>query len=646
MHFMPQVRQLAAIMFTDIAGYTSLMGNDEKRAFEILGKNRQLQRPLIEKYNGKWIKELGDGVLASFSSGTDAVLCASEIQQTCNGNNDYKLRIGIHLGEVMFENDDVFGDGVNIASRLQTVAPIGGIWISESVQRNVSNKKEINIKYIREELLKNVKEPIHIYEIILGSTPAPQVDVHTLPLKTFPGKSIAILPFVNMSSDPEQEYFSDGISEEIINILAQIPGLKVPGRTSSFTFKGKNEDLRIVGEKLSVNTILEGSVRSSGNRIRITAQLINVSDGYHLWSEKFDRVLNDIFEVQDEIASAIVKKLQITLSGHLIEPKSREQTENVEAYKYYLKGRGLAYKRGRFIFEAKTLFEKALEIDPDYALAHAGLADIYTMVCYYGLMDPTDIWPKAKFSAGLAIRFGPDLAETQTCNALISLLYDWNFEQAKKEFLKALEINPGYEQARAWYGFFYLSCACLKIEEGVENCRLALATHPLSSYSHTMLALALGNAGQNLECLEMMKRAVELDPESPFAQLYLAASYDVNRDFEMSKKRFDIALTISNRHAWSLYLLAISYVNSGKIDSAIEIYEELRTKKTYVESTLIALVAAALGYNEEAMQYANIGLLKHDPYLIFTGRVNSYSSKPLRSIPEFAEIQNKMPAIP
>src|SRR6266498_4334727 len=228
---MPQSRQLAAIMFTDIVGYTALMGEDEQKAFELLRKNRQLQKPIIEKFNGTWIKEIGDGVLASFHTVTDAVLCATEIQKKCAAIDDLKLRIGIHLGDVVFENNDVFGDGVNIASRLQALAPIGGIWISESVYKNVANKKDIKTKFVREEILKNVKEAVRIYEVITGNTGT---------AKTTPEKSVAVLPFVNMSNDPEQEYFSDGMAEEILNSLSNLKDLKVARRTSSFQFKGKN----------------------------------------------------------------------------------------------------------------------------------------------------------------------------------------------------------------------------------------------------------------------------------------------------------------------------------------------------------------------------------------------------------------------
>ena len=610
----------------------------KQKALTILHDNRQLQKSVIEKYHGKWIKELGDGILASFPTATDAVLSASEIQNTSNANNEFKLRIGIHLGEVIYENNDVFGEGVNIASRLQSVAPVGGIWVSETVQRNVSNKKEIVTKFVREEALKNVKDIVRIYEV-LTNEPALHSDAIQSASTLFPGNSIAVLPFVNMSKDPEQEFFSDGISEEIINTLAQIPGLKVPGRTSSFTFKGKNEDLRSIGEKLSVNAVLEGSVRSSGNRIRISAQLISTRDGYQLWSEKFDRVLNDVFEVQEEIAAAIVKKLQVSLNGKPAEPRIREQTASIEAYKYYLKGRALAYKRGRFIFEAKTLFERALEIDPEYALAHAGLADAYSMICYYGLLEPDNIWPLAKQNAELAMKFGPELAETQTCNAVIALIHDWDFEKANQFYLKALELNPGYEQARTWYGYFYLQCARSKHEEGIKNCRMALVSHPLSTYSHTILALSLAMAGHYEESLEIISKGIEIDPESFLGQLTLAAAYAVLGEYESAMKTYDIAFTLSNQHSWALAFSAVVYTFWKKMETARKIYDELRARKTYIQPSLLAMVAAALGDNGEAMQLAQSGLEKHDPFFIFCE--GQRLSDPLRKLAGYDDLRKK-----
>ena len=309
---MSNSRQLAAIMFTDIVGYTALMGEDEDKAFDLLRKNRQVQRPIIEQYGGRWIKELGDGVMATFSNATDAVLCAGAIQKSCLKVTDLKLRIGINLGEVVFEDNDVFGDGVNIASRLQTLAPIGGVFISESVQKNISNKKGIETNFVREENLKHVKTPVQIYEVNIDSVHVDQAMLGVTSQErkhTIPNKSIAVLPFENIGNDPEQEYFSDGMAEEILNALSNLKELKVVGRSSSFQFKGRNIDLRDVGAKLSVRTVLEGSVRRQGNKLRITVKLTNVEDGYQLWSERYDEEMNDVFAIQDDISAKIAEKL-------------------------------------------------------------------------------------------------------------------------------------------------------------------------------------------------------------------------------------------------------------------------------------------------------------------------------------------------
>ena len=277
---MSQVRQLAAIMFTDIVGYTALMGEDEQKAFDLLEKNRDIQRPIIEQFGGRWIKEIGDCVLASFSTVFDAVMCAGSIQQSASQVPDLQLRVGIHLGDVIFENNDVFGDGVNIASRLQTIAKAGGIYISESVYNSIHNKKGITANFLREEMLKNVKDPVKVYEVFIALADGLVQSTQRIPSqkenessRITPAKSIAVMPFVNMSNDPEQEYFSEGIAEEILNSLTHIKDLKVAGRSSSFQFKGKNIDLREAGEKLGVRTVLDGSVRKQGNKLRITAQL-------------------------------------------------------------------------------------------------------------------------------------------------------------------------------------------------------------------------------------------------------------------------------------------------------------------------------------------------------------------------------------
>src|SRR5450432_736095 len=406
---MPQFRQLAAIMFTDIVGYTALMGNDEQKAFELLKKNRELQKPVIEQFNGRWIKELGDGVMASFNTVTDAVYAAIKIQEDCNAAKDFQLRIGIHQGEVVFEAEDIFGDAVNIASRIQSVAKPGAIYVSESVQRNVSNKTGIHTKFINEETLKNVKEPVRIYEIVMTNESIAPTEYK---MKTTSQNSIAVLPFANMSSDPEQEFFSDGISEEIINMLAQVPGLKVAGRTSSFSFKGKNQDLRIIGEQLNVNHILEGSVRKSGNKLRITAQLIKVADGYHLWSEKYDRQLEDIFDIQDEIALAILNAIKIKLLAAEREVVLKRYTDNTEAYELYLRGRSFITQfSAEPISKALKYFEAAIKIEPEYALAYTGIAYCYLILWFFNHLSPEESLPGMLKAARKSLDLDEEISE-------------------------------------------------------------------------------------------------------------------------------------------------------------------------------------------------------------------------------------------
>lgn len=447
---MPQTRQLAAIMFTDIVGYTALMGNDEKIAFEILEKNRVLHKPIIEHFNGRFIKELGDGVMASFSTVSDAVNAALKIQEGCNLVNHYQLRIGIHQGEVVFENDDIFGDAVNIAARIQGAANPGCIYVSESIQNNIANKKDILSNFVKEEMLKNVEGPVRIFEVLSN------INVQNILEKDSSkhsiDKSIAVLPFANMSSDPEQEYFSDGIAEEIINSLVHIRDLKIAGRTSSAQFKGKNIDLREIGKKLGVENVLEGSIRKQGNRIRITAQLINVKDGFHLWSEKYDREMDDIFAIQDEIALAITEQLKITLLGDELKTITKVETQNVEAYELVMKGRFHCNRRGSSILIGLNFFKEAISLDPEYALAYSNYAWANFLLAFYNYMSGKSIMDEVKKAVEKAIKLDDKLEEGYFVLAVYYFNFEKNHEASNQSFLKAIKLNPNFAQAQTIYG--------------------------------------------------------------------------------------------------------------------------------------------------------------------------------------------------
>lgn len=460
-----------------------------------------------------------------------------------------------------------------------------------------------------------------IKEVIFGLQDKPLQSIVSLESKTIKTTedSIAVLPFVNMSNDPEQEYFSDGISEEIINMLAQIPGLKVTGRTSSFSFKGKNVDLREIGKMLNVNMLLEGSVRKSGNKVRITAQLVKTENGYHQWSEKYDRKLDDIFKVQDEIAKSIVDHLQLTFSSKKEISTSRQQTGNVAAYDLCLKGRQLLYERGLSIFDAIHCFQKAVALDPDYALAYAGLADANSILGYYGMLPPKETWPQAIRGAEKAIELGPDLAESHCAKAIVYHAHDWEWDKAINEWQIALEINPNYEQARTWYGLFSLQFVQGKNDEAHEQLNIAIENDPLSFYTNSVMGLSLGASGETSEGIKYAKRGVELDPTSYYTIWILGCCYHWAHHFGKAEKELQTALDLSGRHAWALHELLVTYVNWGKKDKARIIYDEIKMKsrQKYIQPSILASVCAAMGDNDLAMDYINKAYDTHDPSLAF-----------------------------
>ena len=621
MHFM---RQLAAIMFTDIVGYTALMGSDEDKAFEILNKNRQIQKPLIKQYNGTWIKELGDGVLASFNTASDYVACAIKIQQNCSQVSGLALRIGIHLGEVVFENDDVFGDGVNIASRVQAIAPVGGVWITEAVHKNVFNKRDITSTFIKDEVLKNVAESVRIYEVDLSNQkvnamlvlPDTESNGKSINAKNkTPQKSIAVLPFINMSNDAEQEYFSEGMAEEILNSLSHLQDLKVAGRTSSFQFKGRNADLREIGEKLGVSNVLEGSVRKQGNILRVTAQLIKVEDGFHLWSEKYDRNMDDIFAIQDEIAFAITEKLRITLLQNDRDKITKTYTYNTEAYALYLKGRFYMSRRGPSILTGIECFRQAMEMDSDFAFAYAGYADALSLTASYALVHPKTVIQKVKDAAEKAISLDPDHSEPYCSLGFYYTFFERNWKEAKKNFLAAIKLNSLYPQGHYWYALNYLCWVEGDFEEAKKHGKMAIQQEPLSAICHAFYSLILHTSGNFNEALALSKMAIELDGSSFFCHLSEGSAYMGLEQFDDAIVSFQNTIRLSNNHQFPANAIIWAYCKSGDFEKASSLFQQLkeRSEKEYLSSTLLGLSS---GYLEDL----------NSAFAYFDKAVNDYES--------------------
>ena len=562
---MPQSRQLAAIMFTDIAGYTALMGDNEQEALELLEKNRLLQKPIIAQYNGRWIKELGDGVLASFNTVSDAVNAAIKIQESCDQAKEFQLRIGIHLGEVVFESNDVFGDGVNVASRIQAIAVPGGIYISESVQNNIFNKKQITTRFVKEENLKNVKEPVRIYEVIMKSLSASITEKQR---KDTLENSIAVLPFTNMSNDPEQEYFCDGISEEIINALAQLDNLRVIARTSAFSFKGKNLDVREIGKSLDVKTLLEGSVRKAGNNLRITTKLLKVSDASHLWSNRYDRVLEDVFSIQENIAENVAIALQGVLTNKEKEAIRRPETI-IEAYEYFLKGRQFFHQLA--LKEAKRMFSKAIELDPGYAPAYAGLADAHSWLYEWEGSDDADL-EAAEKNSKKALLLAPNLSESHSARGFV-LSLGKRYDEAEREFEEAIRLNINSYDAYYYYG---RSCfARGQIQRSAELFRNASEVRREDFQSILLLAQSLRMLGKEqthetlLDGINRAKKQLELNPTDRRALSLTSGSlFDIG-EREQAFQWINKALDLYPEDAGVLINAACLFAKDGDTEKAL-----------------------------------------------------------------------------
>ena len=420
-----------------------------------------------------------------------------------------------------------------------------------------------------------------------------------------------------MSTDPENEFFADGISEDIINALGQIEGLRVAARGSAFFFKGKQVDLREVGQKLQVSSVLEGSVRKAGKRLRITAELVNAEDGYQLWSERYDRELEDIFDIQDEIARTIAERLEVALTGAEPAPLAARATDNIKAYEAYLKGRSLLYKRGRFILDALACFEQAVELDPDYALAWAGLADGRTTLGYFGMAEPHETMPQAKEAATRAVELDDSLAEAHCALAMAALLHDFDVPTARRAFLRARELNPKYPQAAAWYALFVLAWVDGQFDEGIAVMTPIVEQDPLSGYNRAVHAWLLAFSGRYDEGVAEGRSGVELDPGSFFTHFCLQITYFLAGRYPEAVAAGDAALTVSE-HPFALYAMSLIYAHWGKPKEARAVHDELmaRADRQWVSPTVRACTAANAGLTEEVVTLTTRGIELRDPFLM------------------------------
>jgi adenylate cyclase len=428
--------------------------------------------------------------------------------------------------------------------------------------------------------------------------------------------SIAVLPFINISADPEQEYFCDGITEEIINALSHVEALKVIARTSAFAFKGKQEDIREIGKKLDVENLLEGSIRKAGNRLRITAQLVKVADGSHLWSEKFDREMEDIFAIQDEISLAIVRELKVRLLKEEETAVVKRYTADTEAYEFYLKGRYFLSKRHEEgLKKGSEYFQQAIEKDPSYAIAFAGIAECYFYLGLYNFMAHQDAYPRMKWATDKALELDNRLAEAHAMLGGYKQDYEWDFPGSEKEFKYAIELNPNSDTAHYFFAnLLYIIPG--KFDEGITEIRRSCELDPLSTVYITGMGLALTFMRRYNEAFHYYQKALELDPHRFSTQLYLGLNYCGEENWDKAIAVLNTARTVSEGSPPSLGYLGYAYAKAGQNENALRVIAEL-SDKPEVSSYYKALVYIGLDDKESAFVHLGKALAEHEPNLVW-----------------------------
>jgi TolB-like protein/Flp pilus assembly protein TadD len=572
------MRQLAAIMFSDMFGYTALMQQNEQLAKEKHRKLKEVLETSVSSFNGKILQYYGDGALTIFNSAVNGVNCAVEIQQALQQEPKVELRIGIHTGDITIENETIYGDGVNLASRIETLAVPGSIFISEKVFDEIKNQENITTREMGYFEFKNIINPVRVFAIDNKGIVVPARE--DLKGKTKqPVNRLAVLPFVNMSADAENEYFSDGITEELLNALSRVNGLQVTSRTSAFAFKGKDIDIREIGIQLNVDKILEGSVRKAGNRVRITTQLINAADGYHIWSENYDRHLIDIFEVQDEISSIIANKFRehLTIKEHE-ETLVKVPTQNIEAYTLFLKGLHFYNKiTPNDVKKAIECFEKALTIEPTYAQAYAMTAACYAFLGATGQMPPKEAFQFVHKNSDKALQLDNSLAIGYSAKGSAYLFYDWKWKEAYNSLIRAIDLNPAAFGAHQLLSFYYLSTGQKKA--AVEIMEKALQLDPLSPIANHYLAEAYFNAGRTDDALKQVESLLDIYPHMRVALELKGWCIGMKGDWKKTVEIFEEVHRLINHPLKGLAPLGCAYAMTGEPEKALACIRKIEQRQ-------------------------------------------------------------------
>jgi adenylate cyclase len=600
------MRQLTAIMFTDLVGFSALMQEDEDHATATVRRHREVLDRHVRSHEGRILQFYGDGTLCVFPSAVNAVESAIEIQRELRADPVIPLRIGIHTGDIIHDENGVYGDGVNVAARIQGLGIGGSVLLSAKVADEVKNHPGIRTRKLGAFDLKNLKQPLEVLAVDAPglAVPAP-VDMPTA--ADTRRHSVAVLPFVSMSSDPDNEYFSDGITEDVINVLTRVDGLKVTARTSSFAFKGQNIDVRDIGQKLGVGTVLEGSVRRAGERVRVTAQLIDTQTGYHLFSKVFDRSLEDVFRVQDDISTAIVEELEVHL-GQLRQGQPAREVHgeecNCDAYTEYLRG---LHQFNRWtpdgVGNSIAFFDRAANLDVAWAEPLANKAGALVFLAAIGYRAASETYPQAEEAARRALELDPSLGAAHAVLGLSRLFYDWDFEGAYASFQRALTLNPSSSRVHQLYAFYLQAVG--ELDESVRELEAARALDPLSFSTIAELARAYSLTGRMDEGLALALEGIRLEPSFRALREELAFIHLARGEGEAAVRVLEELPRLTGDPLTSAGVRGHAYAVVGRSADALSMLELLTRRELEQPDVSLhqdfAMIHSALGDHDAAI---------------------------------------------
>lgn len=594
-------------MFTDMVDYTDLSEKNEALALSLLEEHRQLLRPAFAKHLGREVKTMGDGFLVEFASALEAVRCGLDIQEimrhrnlTADSQPRILVRVAIHLGDVEHRQGDVYGDAVNVASRIQALAKPGGICITQQVLDSIKNYEEFHAVPLGPMSLKNLQGPVEVFDLL----PATK-NLEPSRTETLEPRRVAALPLTIIGSDQQDEFFADGLTEEIINALSSIPELGVIARTSVMKYKHTNKSASEIGRELNVGNILDGSVRKAGGRLRITIQLIDVKSEVPIWAQKYDREFEDVFKIQSDIADRVARALKIKLvkeSRAIIEQKA---PENIGAYVPYLRGRYYWSKRTKEdLNKAIGSFEEAIQKDSNYALAYAGIADCYTLMGRHLYLPPREAFEKAREYADKALRLNDDLAEAHTSLAAVLVNYDWDWNRAEEEFARALQLNPNYATAHYWHAVLLQTLG--RLAESVTAVEKAQQLDPLSPVIGMGVVQAYLFSERYERAREECRKYLEMNSDFVVAVDLLVHLHVLTRSFDEAFREAKRLAEISERKPEAKAHLAYVYAASDRKEKAKMLLEASMplTDREYSNPTIFITVYSLLGDQDRAYQWA------------------------------------------